>query len=233
MLDWSLEAARELAPVVPAGVPLFIGTACSAMTGIGLVIPFEAALYQQIGTAPTFGSVSFTTRLFVKCMYGAVALSTVILILFGLGGSFTFGQATSGIITLSLAPGPLKTAVQLALLLSMLLAFPLQFLPVREVWERYAPPVVMGRQGWRHRQRAALVILICVAAGAIPKFALMYSFVGGFAGCLLAFVFPLAIFMALEQPTGSAWWVHAGLLAISLLMMVASTVSSGIELFRG
>jgi uncharacterized membrane protein YhhN len=162
-----------------------------------------------------------------------VALTTTILILFGLGGSFTFGQATSGIITLSLAPGPLRTAVQLSLVLSMLLAFPLQFLPVREVSERYLLVSVIGPQRWKqYRWRASLVLLICVAGTAIPKFALVYSFVGGFAGCLLAFVVPLTIFLALEKPTGAAWAVHVVLLATSVLMMLVSTVSSGIALFE-
>ena len=45
--------------------------------------------------------------------------------------------------------------------------------------------------------RGALIVLICFLATKIPKFALVYSFVGGFGGCLLAFVFPLVFYVGM------------------------------------
>jgi hypothetical protein len=45
--------------------------------------------YNQIGTHPTFGDVSLTTRIFVRALYMAVGLTTIVLVAFGIAGAFT------------------------------------------------------------------------------------------------------------------------------------------------
>lgn len=231
--DWSLEATREISPVNVAGIPLFVGMACSAMTGIGIVVPFEAALYDQIQTVASFGRISFTTRVYLKCLYIAVALSTVILIAFGLAGSFTFGGATAAVISANLGPGKSTATIQMLLAASMSLAFPLQFLPVREISERLVFSTPIDLDVWLRRiWRASLVVLICFLSSVIPRFALVYSLVGGFAGCLLAFVFPLFIHMSLEHMQGGQFFFHALLLALSVVAGLVSTVSAFFALFQ-
>jgi hypothetical protein len=78
--------------------------------------------------------------------------------------------------------------------------------------------------------RGALVVIICFLAGKIPNFALVYSFVGGFAGTLLCYILPLLSYLILEEPKGRSKIVHWGLLTISLLILVVSTAFSGVEL---
>lgn len=43
----------------------------------------------QLGTIPTFGDLSMTTRLFIRAMYWAVGLTAIVLIVFGVAGAFT------------------------------------------------------------------------------------------------------------------------------------------------
>ena len=84
----------------------------------------------------------------------------------------------------------------------MFLAFPLQFFPVRSITERYFLPHDDASSLMRKLWRFALVVLLASVGSVIPHFALVYGFVGGFAGCLLAFVLPITFYLALEKPRG-------------------------------
>jgi len=232
IFDWSFMHAHEVAALKPKGFPLFIGMATGAVSGIGLVIPVEASLHVQAGVRPTFGSIPPASKTFIRILWVAVTLSTFILLVFGLVGVFTFGSETAAVITGNLPTGPISRLIRFFLLSSMFLTFPLQFLLVRNISERYLFPANLSEMGIIRMWRGALIVLICFLATKIPKFALVYSFVGGFGGCLLAFVFPLVFYVVLTNPQGRRRQAHLFLIFLSVLVLIISTVMSGIELFK-
>ena len=140
-----------------------------------------------------------------------------------------FGYSTDAVITLNFQSQKTAFAVQLCLVVSMILAFPLQFLPVRTITESYFFDPDEESYWMRTFWKISIVILIGSAGSMIPHFALVYGFVGGFAGCLIAFIFPLVIYIALEKPKGK---LHIFLLFCSFLILFVSTASSGKDLMQ-
>lgn len=234
--DWTFPMAYEVPSFRLAGIPLFVGMATGAVCGIGIVLPLEAGMYEQANVRPTLGNLSPVTQAFIRALCWAIGASTLVLISFGLVGSWTYGNATMAVITGNLPDSFVwSRLVRLFLIASLILTFPLQFLPVRTITERYVfPPGTAESEMWVLRVwRGALTILICWSATRIPNFALVYSFVGGSAGCLLSFIFPLTFHLALARPVGSSYVFHLVLLAASFLILIISTVISGRDLFFG
>lgn len=163
-----------------------------------------------------------------------------------------FGNATDAVITVNFQSGQIAFVVQVSeklvtrlfgfptqfknkicLVVSMILAFPLQFLPVRSISESYVFSADDDSIFMRWLWRISLVVLIgFLGSIARPDFALVYGFVGGFAGCLLAFVLPIVIFISLEKPKGRSFTIHVLLLAIALTILLVSSVSSGAALIK-
>ena len=237
IFDWSFPRANEIAAFQVEGFPLFIGMAIGSVSSIGLVLPMESSMHERMGRTIRVGKVSAASRRFGHLIWAAVIFSSLILLVFGLVGSLTFGKECLPVITANLgAQGGSSRLIRLFLLSSMFLTFPLQFLLVRNISERYilkdATEQSGGGRGLVRLWRGALIIIICFLATKIPKFALVYSFVGGFGGCLLAFVFPLIFYVRLKFPTGLSKLVHFLLIFISVFGLIVSTVGSGIELFQ-
>jgi proton-coupled amino acid transporter len=92
LADATLSSFTDVLDTTWPKVPLFIGTATSAVCGIGLVVPFESSLQQQ-------RSSPLTTRYYIIVLYTAVALSFVVLATFGIIGAVAHGTDTNVIIT--------------------------------------------------------------------------------------------------------------------------------------
>jgi hypothetical protein len=123
--------------------------------------------------------------------------------------------------------------LKMCLVVSMILAFPLQFFPVRSISEKYVFLSDEESNFMRSMWRFSLVILIGFL-GSMSKadFALVYSFVGGLFGCLIAFVLPIVFFISLEKPKGNSLGFHIFLLAFSLMVVLMSSFSSGAALVK-
>lgn len=106
-------------------MPIFFGMVTGAYEGIGTILPIEA-------------SMEGNRHNFVKFLYGAVAMLTVVLAFFGIVGYLRFGQDIEQMINANIPNGQwLSIAVNSCLCLGVLLTFPLMMYPVTELAELY------------------------------------------------------------------------------------------------
>ena len=101
--------------------PLFFGQMTAALEGIGLVIPVETSMKD-----PSQFPFVLRTALFIL---------TSVLMTVGTLGYMTFGTGTKSIILLNFEQTPIVNIVKVVLILGILFTYPLQIIPVFQLFE--------------------------------------------------------------------------------------------------
>lgn len=210
-----LKAKHEV--VAFGGLSVFLygmGVAVYAFEGIGMVLPIES----ETKDTSKFGRVLALSMGSISLIYGA----------FGVLGYFAFGEDTKDIITANLGAGWVSALVQLGLCINLFFTFPLMMNPVYEIVER---------RFWGGNYclwlRWLLVLIVSLVALFVPNFADFLSLVGSSVCCGLGFVLP-ALFHLLvfkEELGWKGWTLDIGIVTIGLVLGVAGTWSSLMEIF--
>ena len=175
--------APSAALFIPEGAPIFIGLVTGAFEGIGTVIPVRDSM---AGGSPL-------TRRYEKILLPVMVLVALVLSLFGLAGYLSFGDSTNPVITLNLHPGPVSSAVQVLVMLSVFGTFPLQLRPVVDLCSpRSLSESLSSSKRWLGiiAIRASLCLLVGAIAYGVPFFGLISALVGSVGSSFLMFVFP-------------------------------------------
>lgn len=99
-----------------AQFPIFFGQMTAAVEGIGLVVPVEASMRDK-------AKFPFVLRV-------ALGILGIVLMVVGVLGFVTFGEATSSILIRNFGHSPVVVVVKVVLLVGILFTYPLQIVPI-------------------------------------------------------------------------------------------------------
>ncbi|XP_043465241.1 proton-coupled amino acid transporter 1 isoform X2 [Leptopilina heterotoma] len=168
-------------------IPLFFGTVIYSFEGITLVLPLKNEMKKPRNFNKTLGVLN-VGMVFVGVMFVSM----------GFLGYLKYGDTVKGSVTLNLESGPLPQCIKLAISLSIVLTYALQFyVPIAIIWpkilEQYGPfqyPVAS-----EILFRSSCCFLTFILAEAIPHLGLFISLVGAVSSTALALLFPPIIEM--------------------------------------
>ncbi|CAD2220331.1 Transmembrane amino acid transporter protein, putative [Angomonas deanei] len=158
-----------------------LGVAVYAFTGIGSCVPIER---------------SMSPRRYVVLLRVAVGLAWSLLLFFGLCGYISYGTKTCSVMTVSLQPGGMKTAVSAILFVASLAIIPQQTFPLAELCDR----LVLGATraatyyDWKANVlRLSLLVVSIFAAWIVPYYGLMLAISGSFGCGIIGIVVPAGL----------------------------------------
>lgn len=196
--------------------PLFFGTVLFALEAIGVIMPLENEMKtpRQFGTP--FGVLN-------------VGMSCIITLYVGMGllGYLTYGESSSGSITINLPPGDIMAQmVKVTLALAIYVTYGLQcYVAVDITWNEYLEPRIEKNSKTLYKEfatRTVLVIITFLLAVAVPKIDLFISLFGAL--CLSA----LGIAVPAMVDICTYWHVHTGFRFYVILVKNLALVVFGI-----
>lgn len=203
------------------GLAELFGTCASCVCGIGLVLPYEAAM-QERQPSP------HTTLHYKRLLGAALATLAVLLTVFGVLGARAWGSTAHAALAQNFASSSLALG---SLVSATYMLVPLQFSVLRTLSEQHLlrdEPSAALRVVWRF---AMLVILVWVSLR-VPTFGIAYALVGALGGSLLSFVVPLVLHLRLQVLSASSRVLHFSLLGGALAIMAIATIASSRALFN-
>eukprot|EP01087_Luapelamoeba_hula_P016550 TRINITY_DN5095_c0_g2_i3.p1 TRINITY_DN5095_c0_g2~~TRINITY_DN5095_c0_g2_i3.p1 ORF type:complete len:434 (-),score=59.70 TRINITY_DN5095_c0_g2_i3:84-1385(-) len=216
-----LGKANETSYIHLGGLPIFFGIVTSSYEGIGLVVPVEQTMTVQRFRYPMLLDLT-------------LLIVTGLLMSFGVLGYLTYGDSTSSVITENLESGPMKTVVVIALILAILLTYPMQFYPVMEIFDRVffkVPP-----QSIFHLRslpiRVAGALFVGLIAYTLPFFGLISGLIGALGSSTLAFILP-AMFQIILWKRKLRWYIilkNVLIIGFGGVALVVGTVFSIIDI---
>ncbi|CAD8170756.1 unnamed protein product [Paramecium pentaurelia] len=169
-------------------LPLVIGVALFSFEAIGTLLEVRKSMKEPVK--------------FPKIMTIVFSGCTLQFWIFGLLGSFSYGNTTNEIILFSLGKG--AEAFQILYSIALIITLPLQLLPAFHLIERmkFAKNFTReGTSGYLFRRTLLRLLQVLAIAGltiGIPQFSLLITFIGGLCGAVLQFFFPLMFYLRWE-----------------------------------
>jgi len=199
--------------------PLFFGIAVFGFEGINLAIPIQSSM-KNPKAYPRMLDMSLLT---VGSLY----------ILFGTLGYLFFGECTDPIITKNLpTANGIVTVVKIALIVELLLSYPVQLFPVTLIIENGLEKYLTSRKTVKQNILRFLVVAFTIAVSVtIPFFELLTSLIGSFSNSMVVFIFPSLFLLSIFR--GRLSWPEVVLnVAILVFGIIASAISSAIAIMN-
>lgn len=179
-----------------------LGVSVYAFTGIGSAIPVERTM---------------RASRYVLLLRISVGVAFAILLAFGLSGFLSYGRLTCSVMTVSLQPGQMKTAVSAVLFAASVFIIPQQTFPLCELCDRR----LLGIRRLTHYYewqpnllRIGCLVLSAAFAYLVPYYGLIMS-IAGAVGCgILGLVVPAAldyvrrVRRGLRHNRSLRWWEY-------------------------
>ncbi|XP_059610616.1 proton-coupled amino acid transporter-like protein CG1139 [Phlebotomus argentipes] len=192
--------------------PLFFGTVLFALQAIGVIIPVEYKMKHPKDFGGMLGVLNI-----------AMIIVTLLYVFVGFSGYLKYGEYVEGSVTLNLPQNePLANSIAIMYSISIFISHPLQaYVAIQTLWDDYF------KQHFRENStkfkvaeyvlRISFVILTVLLAIAVPKLALIISFIGAVVLSMLSFVFPAVMdicIMHAEHGSRSNWPLWRNILVI-------------------
>ena len=203
-------------PVIWSSLPLFIGTALYSIEGINGVLPIETAM-ERPNKAPT--------AMLIATM-GYVSLVAVFSIV-----AYAAGFGVFDIVTRAFPRGVLRGIIEWALVVSLILTYPLQLFPATETLEEQLQ-IANGRAYKRFILRITLVIVTVSMAFFMKDFSLFSGLVGSLFLSFAGFIVPaLAYMKVIGRDHGLPKLIAAGAIFVcGIFLLVMGTYRSVAEI---
>ena len=205
-------------PVVWSSLPLFVGTALYSIEGINGVLPIEGAM-ERPRRAPTAMLVATMGYVGIAAVFATVA--------------YAAGFGSYDVITHAFPAGTTRAIIEWALVVSLILTYPLQLYPATETLEeQFLDP--KGRAYKRVLLRLGLVLTTIAMAYFMRNFSLFSGLVGSLFLSFSGFIVPSLAYLRIVGRSGG--FIKAGAAALilvgGLVLLVVGTYRSILEFVR-